>query len=202
MGKNRFVRLTAIVLTMCVLCVAPASAATGAQGYAVFRDGVFTTYVWHAGMMYTSTSASYSVIQASGSGKTVGLVTWSTFMNSGSASNTFKGVYRPNQFISSLTRDNAAAMANQLKNLSLPYCLAQILQYSAPVSNTWVGITNLIAMRCDGVVEWCYEYLGYTIYGGTDWDISRNLPQNQVAHLTEMPQTQAGVMTKVQSSIP
>lgn len=59
------------------------SAATGYQGYAVYRDGAFMGLAWHAGIMDTAYSTEiFPVVHHSGKGY-VKWDSWDNFINGG-----------------------------------------------------------------------------------------------------------------------
>lgn len=153
-------------------------AATGNQGYAVYRNGVKVgpfNVNWHASLMddphYNSTSQ--PVIEADGTNN-VKFSTWAQFVRP-DLGNSYQGVYRPKVQPSSTDRDNFDAMARRLVTESIPYCLGNQLSYSwALTGHTWVYASDIGAIRCDGVIEYCYEFYGFKVFGSTaNWDISK-----------------------------
>ncbi len=51
---------------------------------------------------------------------------------------------------------------------------------------------DIASLRCDGLVEYCYEYYGYRVFGSDDsWDISK--PGSTFHHSASniMPKVQA-----------
>lgn len=182
-----------------------ANAATGAKGYAVYCDGVPVGYwdYWHAAIMYQPThSYSKPVVQASGFGHVVKLDSWSNFING----NNFKGVYKPKTYISSYYRDRVAAKACELENYDIGYNLAYQVWYDTNQVGSKVDPWEIGSMRCDGVVEYAYEYYGYRIYGSNaNWNIASNNLYAREEHSGNAvsPRTQAvDYMTRVQTSVP
>ena len=56
------------------------------------------------------------------------------------------------------------------------------IAYSAG-SSTYVLPEHITQLRCDGVVEYTYEWYGWRVGGSnTAWDISRNSYQNRIEH--------------------
>lgn len=148
-----------------------AQAASGYQGYAAYRDGVLFNYTWHAAMMddpYSNTT-SLPVIHQPGSGY-VQWGTWSQFL----ANNTFRGYYRPKVQPSSSTRDSFKYMARRLKDEAITYSGVHQVDSAVWGIGTWVDPYDVVSMRCDGVVEYIFEWYGYRVYGSdTQWDVTR-----------------------------
>lgn len=83
----------AIMLLLSILCTS-VYAASGFQGYAIYRDGVFANTNWHAGIMYRPYSTSSNpVVHHPGIGAEVERGTWNEFMNYPEEDNDFEGVY-------------------------------------------------------------------------------------------------------------
>lgn len=94
---------------------------------------------------------------------------------------------------SSAGRDNIKSMGRSLINENLLYTPLKQINYNS-TSSTWVYPADLTQCRCDGVVEYCYEYYGYRVFGNDSyWDISRmgDSYKNQHALATVTPETQA-----------
>jgi hypothetical protein len=159
-----------------------ARADLGYISYAVYRDGVTFNIAgyqvlstWHAALMDVKykTSSGDVVIQAR-YGNSVDFATWTQFLT-GQGSGTYMGTYRPNTSMSALNRGNVNARAEMLVNEGIPYLIVQQMSISVSGLSTGDKIPtgNILFMRCDGVVEYCYEYYGFRVYGSnTMWDIS------------------------------
>jgi len=179
-------------------------AATGYQGYAVYRDGVILNIEWHAGLMDEPfiNSNVYPVMHIGGSGQTVNWVTWPTFMG---GNNTYKGVYKPKSGITSAGRDLVTGTSRQLRLQSIPYSALNMLSPVSGLTGTWIYPYYIATIRCDGVVEYAYEWNNYVIGGGTNWDISANTSAARSAHnlsnITPKKQAQ-NHMNLVTSSLP
>lgn len=181
-----------------------ANAATGAQGYAVYRDGVPVLLwdYWHTAIMdKPSSSYSQPVIHHSGTGY-VKPDSWTNFMNG----KNFKGVYRPKRYISSSNRNHVVGMARQLKDDQISYSKIWQVYYYTTQAGPKVDPCDVRSMRCDGVVEYVYEFYGYRIYGSdANWNITLNNSWAREEHSGNAvsPRTQAvDYMTKVSSSVP
>ncbi|MPM56990.1 hypothetical protein SDC9_103807 [bioreactor metagenome] len=157
-----------------------ARADLGYISYAVYRDGVELQVpnvdVWHAALMdvYYKTSSGDVVIHAL-KYSYMSYGTWYEFLTGQGAGGDYMGTYRPNASMSSLARGNVNARANYLVDEGIAYYLLK--QMSISTSGLSVGdkipVGNILSIRCDGVVEYCYEYYGFRVYGSdTLWDIS------------------------------
>ncbi len=202
-NKKHSLVIMSIIMIMSIFSMT-AYAATGSQGYAVYRDGVLELE-WHAALMDEPNSAySLPVMHITGPGGTVDWGTWTEFMDK--STNTFQGVYKPNGTISDYSRDNVVAMGRKLRLENLGYTALSQVDHFVTSSSSWVRPEDLWLIRCDGVVEYCYEWYGYRIYGSdTLWDITKggiaNLNHHNIANITPKKQAQ-NWMTKVQSTKP
>ncbi len=179
-------------------------AAEGYEGYAIHRDGAFFGTTWHAGLMDEAYSTYYlPVLHIAGLSGGVKWDSWDNFING----NSFKGVYRPSGGISSTGRDLVKATGRKLRTENIGYTpLSQIDYPAAVLSQTWVYTEDISLIRCDGVVEYSFEWNGYRIFGNDSyWDISRAgwdyLTQHSLAIVTPKSQAQ-DYMTLVTSSVP
>jgi hypothetical protein len=201
---KRLVTGVAVVLAASSLAVAPAFAATGNQGYAVYRDGVFYGADWHAALMDDPhwNTTTLPVVQAPGGSGYVRWDTWSNFLGG----KTYKGTYRPKTAPSSGARDSFVSMGRRLKDEQIPYDWYYEVNYNTSTAGTWVDPGEVTKMRCDGVVEYVYEWYGFRVYGSNDyWDVTRANASNRDVHSLPgaTPKNQAqGYLTKVTSSKP
>ncbi len=202
-----FKKITFSILLIAVLLsssVSSALAANGYEGYAIHRDGAFLGTTWHAGLMDEAYSTYYlPVLHIAGLSGGVKWDSWDNFING----NTFKGVYRPQGGISSTGRDLVKATGRALRTENIGYTPLSQIDYGAYVlSQTWVYPGDIGLIRCDGVVEYSFEWNGYRIFGSDSlWDISRAglgyLAQHSLAIVTPKSQAQ-DYMTLVTSSVP
>ncbi|MDD6827902.1 MAG: hypothetical protein PUE12_17675 [Oscillospiraceae bacterium] len=147
------------------------------RGYAVYRDGVLFNLNDHAGLMDENTkNNSFPVLQATGPGHNVEWVLWDTFLGN----NTYLGIYKPKNFYIEAYQDSFVSKGRELRGIS--YTIFDQISYNAG-SNTWVYPENITDLRCDGVVEYTYEWYSARV-GGSDscWDITRNLSSNKSEH--------------------
>lgn len=167
--------------------------ATGYRGYAIHRDGAFFNTTWHAGMMDENYSDSFlPVLHINSLDGGVQWDTWDNFIND----NTFMGVYEPKGGISESSRDLVYGMGRLLRTESIVYTpFSQIDYLPAVFSQTRVFTHNIGLIRCDGVVEYVYEWYGYRIYGNDKyWDITQatwdHLIHHSLAAVTPKKQAQ------------
>ena len=131
-------------------------------------------------------------------------------MNYPNQTNTiFKGVYAPKGGIISADRDKVRNMSYKLATDQIPYHPWGQMFVDESVfgtAQTRIEPRNITGMRCDGVVEYCYEYCNYRIFGDDGkWNISKN-NQSCVTHHDNIirinPALQTTYMTLVTSSKP
>lgn len=179
-----------------------ADAASGSQGYAVYRDGVFFGLDWHSGFMYQPTSRySQPIVHAQGSRGTVKIDTWKNFMNDKS----FKGVYRPTKLPTSADRDRFVGMARNLNTQNIKYNVAYQIYYNRSKASDYVRYNQITSMRCDGVVEYIYEWYNFRVYGNNSyWDITKNSLWGRDHHsgTAITPKKQVNYLTRTRSAIP
>ncbi|RCX18848.1 hypothetical protein DFR58_104117 [Anaerobacterium chartisolvens] len=208
---NRFIGAINILLALALafsmlaqVSVYAYSSTTEWKGYAVYRDGVsgFNSGLNdHAALMDEPNRTYYKpIIHAPGYSDPVQWDHWDDFMNG----KKYLGIFKPkNTTITETVANSFVSKARELRGIS--YNVLDQIVYSAG-SNTWVYPENISQLRCDGVVEYTYEWFGYRV-GGPDnkWDITRNLIANYWEHsgffITPRKQNQE-LLTKVSSGYP
>lgn len=146
--------------------------ATGKQGYAAYRDGV-ALIEWHGAIITSgSSTANYVFAHAQGPSATTCTTNYTGFLDG----NTSKGYYRPSSTtLTSSQRDAVYSTALSIANERIGYVLSTPIRYS--ISSTATNkypVSDIIAIRCDGVVEYAYEYNNIRVFGGnTYWNISK-----------------------------
>lgn len=181
--------------------VTEARAAGTWKGYAVYRDGVVFNINDHAGLMdENNINISLPIIHAVGYGKDVKWDTWNNFLNG----NNYLGLYKPkNCTISQTLANSFISKARELRGISYNV-LDQIVYFAG--NSTWVKPEHISHLRCDGVVEYTYEWYGYRV-GGPDgeWDITENTIANFWEHsgffITPRKQHES-LLTFVSSKLP
>ncbi len=189
------------------LCIVPALA-TVAKGHAVYRDlnstNDFFSSLGHAGLVYARSGNTPTVIIHHPGG--FGLnnsylekVSFSEFKYpGGNTSLNYYGSY----YVPNTTGYNAIGnLANTLwRDYHLTYVFNRQLSLKWPVSYVVGQIEpeDLLSIRCDGLVEYCYEYHGIRLLGtNSAWNISD--PAHYTAHtnlLGHTPATQRACMTQ------
>lgn len=189
-----------IILTIGFSVSAYASAVTGSQGYAVYRDGVLGSE-WHAALMDMPTSAYQSpVTHIKGYGGMVKHASWLEFLDGNN--NIFKGVYKPKVTIDAYSRGRVVDMGRVLATESIAYTGTG--QISHNVASGYVQPNDVLLLRCDGVVEYCYEWFNFRIYGSdSKWDITLagNIYHHSLANITPKKQAE-NWMTRIQTNTP
>lgn len=189
--KKRFVSAVLAVLLSFVL--ATGAGAGDWHGYAVYRDGVITDGTlnvnWHAALMDKATmNSSLPVTHIGGLGQRVKYASWSEFMDGKS----YMGIYRPKKAPNAAAFDSFVVMGRKLVNDNISYTLFGQIDYNS--SSNWVYTSDITRIRCDGVVEYCYEWNNYRVYGADDcWDICYPTSKNKQEHsgIKVTPKSQA-----------
>jgi hypothetical protein len=191
-----FITITSISISDNALAAAPWN------GYAIYRSGVMWNLNDHAGLMDGSTMNDPNpVLHAKGYGDTVKIDSWINFTASNAL---FVGVFKPNNCtITPTIAGYFVAKARELRGI--PYNVLDQIVYDAG-SSYWVYPGDITHLRCDGVVEYVYEWCSFRV-GGPDssWDISRNLIANYWEHSAFFitPRKQhTELLTFVQSGVP
>lgn len=134
------------------------------SGYAIFRDGVIGNYEYHAGIVYRSTmaGANYITRVAHHPGRNEVATTngtFSEFLNG----NKFLDARKTTTTIS--TRNRILAVCDDLNIESVNYTAQRLINYTNVGSDMKIHPKNVTQTRCDGYVEYCYEYSGQIIRG-------------------------------------
>lgn len=202
--KINFVLLIVLMLSIIGNINAISSVASSNWlGYAVYRDGVVAgaNVNDHAALMNSRTKNIYPpVLHAVGYGGTVKWDEWFNFEKN----NTYLGIYKPKSATMTSTLQNSfISKARELRGIS--YNILDQIVYNAG-SATYVKPEHISKLRCDGVVEYVYEWYGYRV-GGADgkWDITRNLTANYWEHsgffITPRKQ-RSGLLQRVTTAYP
>lgn len=184
----------------------PANPVVGYQAYAVYCEGGWYNPDWHAGVMNRSTADhTDSVIHIRKITGPIETSSWSEFTG-GTA---YKGLYKAKK---SFTKENATKILTTARMLTLQrisYILLRQVDF-AVIYHTDTArkgtVDEIKAVRCDGVIEYSYEYNNVRVAGNdTTWDVSRLSWLNNDAHMgvNVTPEKQATIsMLKVSSSKP
>lgn len=176
-GKK--VTVTILVLLMIFLTSQSVFAATNFKAFSVYRkkDSV-VSYEWHAGIMQATdcTNSGNPVIHATDQNTyCVDAVSWSSYMSDMSTIH-FKGVYRPNVTMSSTKKNYVVDTAQDLASTNIKYVLTRQLDYdTSNMDASKVLPSEVKKIRCDGVIEYSYEYNDVRICGpsgSSGWNIS------------------------------
>lgn len=177
-------------------------AATGYEAYAIFRDGVIRyndMYLnWHAGLVdEPSLDVFGPIVHISGPGDIVRYASVSEFR--GGSANKIKGIYGLS--LSSAQRDNIKVIGRRLVSENIGYTFLNMIGYSpSTVTGKWIYASDIVSLRCDGVVEYAYEYCGHKLQGSsTTWDISNVNDVPWHSTINTSPIKQSNTMTKYYS---
>ncbi len=169
--KKFYARIIAMILVCSQLFSINAFAATGYQGYAAYRDGVAGPLFWHAGIMDQPSSTNGLPVTHIVAYGNVKYESWDVFLKG----NKFMGIYKPKSNPSSTTRDSYVSMSRRLVSECISYNAAYQVYYDTDAAGQWLYPEDITSMRCDGVIEYIYEYYGDRVYGdNNNWDISEN----------------------------
>ncbi|SPF36144.1 exported hypothetical protein [Candidatus Desulfosporosinus infrequens] len=157
-----------LVISLLLVNVVPAFASH--YGDAVYRDGVLGGLTWHAAINNYSTVGSY-VIEAPGGSGVVQYSSWATFLSG----HTYQG---PPQYKSGMTDNDL----NNVLNTAIFLANRANVSYTAidmmhgTTTGTYIDPGHVTQLRCDGLVEYCYEWYNWPVLTDTNgnWDISNN----------------------------
>lgn len=177
-------------------------AASGYQGYILYRDGNGVNLFWHTGIAVESSEDDADFVVHAMKGEIVETASWENFL----ASQEFMGLYTISGVYTSSDRDIIVEDALWLLDYDIPYDITTQLHYNVDdVSGNYVYPRHIGTMRCDGVVEYVFELNGYRIYGSDDyWDISYKSEDNQEHHsgFKITPASQADYLVYCHDDIP
>ncbi len=156
--------------------------ASSHRGSAIYRNKIssggssFAGLFGHAGLVIENSLSEYvgCIVHMTGDGyaETCDL---SDFLAEGdpSAADEYY-LATPLQSMTSTQISNVRAKAIELVNADFNYTMLGQLHYSsARFGAGRVLVPHIIALRCDGLTEYCYEFYNIRIYGSnSDWDVS------------------------------
>ncbi len=164
----------ALIATVFVVFISLAmpAAASSAYGYAVYRDGAFLGTTWHAGVLFAdsfSEGNTEHVYHIDNPIQGVTLCSGDDFLDN----EVFMGYYRPNTVLTQAQKINVLTTAYILeRNYDIGYNAFYQVYYPSSLTGTVMPL-DITSIRCDGVVEYCYEHNDIRIYGSdANWDIS------------------------------
>ncbi len=145
------------------------------SGLAVYRDGVAVGPIelnWHAGLMYHENVKEYgynAIIHIHGPGYDVDFCSYG-FDNEDDflGENDFMGVFAADDCTSN-DLNYIRETASELTMQAISYTFFSLLEYKDN-PGTYINPSEIDKLRCDGVVEYCYEWNNVMIRDG---DISK-----------------------------
>lgn len=189
---------------MIMMLIVQAFGASGDIGYAVYRDGVdiLSVHEWHAAIINRNTKTNSRYVIHANKKYAVDYGDWDDFLHgvgNTSSDNEAKGIYRPRNGITASERDAVVETARDLVAADIPYTFAGMMGYAIDDSRNTIEPNEIGSIRCDGVVEYCYEYNGHRIFGKSSaWNITENSTASYDAHHENAwPSTQAAAMTRI-----
>lgn len=199
---NHFLQHTDVSLEYDIASTATMATAstTNRLGNAIYRDGVDIPLTdieinWHTGLVAHASGPEYNttgkwVIHHPGNNvdgeKVVRYDTYNTFKDG----NTPKGEYCMSDMTLS-DHMNVFFTAEDLVDEGIPYTFLSILTTSKGGGN--IEPSDITKIRCDGVVEYCYEYNGIRLQGGAYWNIATYLGALNHDSVLMSPKTQHDV---------
>ncbi|MCX7571008.1 hypothetical protein OS242_13745 [Tumebacillus sp. DT12] len=165
--------LVVAVTSATVLSATTASAAVDADGR--YRDGAEVNYLNHAGLR----KAGAGIYEIKGYNETIQLSTWDSFI----AGNNYIGSFwNPNG-----TESKASSILNTAAAMDadpgITYTLYDMLNYES-TAGTYITVDEITDIRCDGVVEYAYEWNNVWVWGRSSDGTTSGTPQHHDISLT------------------
>ena len=197
-------------IDVCIILVFASSAVFAGekyQGMAAYRDGVVAPplYEYHAGIFIGRDANDINPIIHAGPNYNVSRVPYyAASGNNFLRPNIFNGVFTKS-VITSTKLDSIRLLASDLTYEGIGYTALNVIEHNS--TGTRIYPANIVKLRCDGVVEYCYEYNGVKVvnfYEGTlgkeYWDISLTLDAVYHGGTKMSPRSQTGYLTKMSDS--
>lgn len=140
------------------------------DGDAVYRTGAWTH--GHAGV-YFNDDGTHMAYEIPGSNCSVELNTMNEFITN---SETYIDAYYNTGVNQTWERDNIIATCEALESDdTISYIWYDIIEES-PNSGTYLQVNEIEKIRCDGVVEYAYEWNNFNVWGKSDTGTSQGNP--------------------------
>ena len=199
--SNRLFFILVLCFVLVGILVVDSFAAANVKGFSVYRQGNFPNPSGHAGLVNKESVEDNDSIIHIISGDADHLIR-KTSLAEFKDGQDFYGYYIP-ETLESLSASDRSIMLSRVisraRTLSvmnreaLGYNLINQVWYTTDAnSNGRVDITEISSMRCDGLVEYCYEYNDFDVYGDDisefDFDIRDDhsapnvTPKQQIKH--------------------
>ena len=163
-----------LIFSLLLANVAPAFAASH-YGDAVFRDGTLLGATWHAAINNYYT-VGQSVVHAPGGSSVVQRASWTAFISTNTITGKPNNYQGPPQYRSGMTESDLNNILNTALYLAdranVTYNAIDLMQGST--SGTYISPGGVTQLRCDGLVEYCYEWYNWPVLtdGNGNWDIT------------------------------
>ena len=173
--KKLLSSLFALVLTFGI--VTSTNAASSPGGSATFRTGGWLNGHDHAGVMKNSST----VYEIRGYNKKVDESSLTTFKDG----KTYYGTFKLKSDLTSTQRDNIIRTAEALDNdTGLTYTMYDMINWDSGAGD-YISVSEITDLRCDGVVEYSYEWNNYWVWGKTSNGAKDGTPTNyDVSYVT------------------
>lgn len=165
-------------------------ASTNVKGFSVYRQGNTGNVSGHAGLVYSTNIDTSNAIVHVISGDSNYLIR-KTSLNTFIDGQDFYGYYVPktlknySQTDQMNLRSKVISKAHALAAInrdSLGYNVLYQVWYSKDSnSNGIVDLNEITSMRCDGLIEYCYEFYGLTVYGDNISKFNTSIRNNHCA---------------------
>lgn len=164
-------------------------------GCPVYRDGAVLGLNWHAGLIATNSILDdLPIYHVPNQYDGVERDSFSNFINE----NNFMGMYDYPNSIEHTSKELIVSMAARLSCYNVYYSLTKQLEYKSTVQEgSYIEPRDILSLRCDGLVEYCYEYYGFCVFVADDpdaWDIS--LATEAVTETHSLPHVTPKVQSK------
>lgn len=165
-------------------------AATNAKGFSVYRQGNIPNPSGHAGLVYKNSVEDSNAIIHVIRGDDNYLIRKTSLLVF-EDNQDFYGYYVPKTLKNLSTSDRTNKLSSviskadalaAIKKDNLGYNLVFQVWYKTDKNNNGrVDIDEITSMRCDGLVEYCYEYYGLSVYGDNITTFNTSIRDNHCA---------------------
>lgn len=112
-------------------------------------------------------------------------------------------LYKPKGTIDAYGRGRVVDMGRLLATENIGYLVEGQISHSS-TGTSYIQPDEIAYLRCDGVVEYCYEWYDFRVYGSnSQWDITYagNTAHHSLPNITPKIQAES-YMTFIQNTIP
>lgn len=165
--------LLVLLLSLLVLLTSSLScyAAENAEGYSIYCDGNAINPFWHAGLVTNQTVS--PIVHINSPLGPVVPAEYSDFVGNSD----FMGIKKPKGSYSNYQRNRVIETGNELKSEQITYTVIGQVDPNLYAIGDLIEKSDIIGIRCDGVVEYSFEYNGIPICGdstSSTWNVAKN----------------------------